>query len=165
MLSEWVKKALPMLALIFSSACMAAEHVTPMTSECIQNAAHRYSIHPDVLYAILLVEGGTVGRTSKPNSNGTYDIGPAQINSTHRSRLAALNISEEELRDNGCTNITVAAWHLSSVLTTDVLLTVTDQNSYLKAIALYHSATPKFNDIYAEKLRKAFAILYAGDKQ
>ncbi|MDH4602483.1 MULTISPECIES: lytic transglycosylase domain-containing protein [Pseudomonas syringae group] len=165
MLKEWAEALCLVGALIGSSFGIAAEHVTPMTSECIQKAASSYSIHPDVLYAILMVEGGTVGKNSKPNTNGSYDIGPAQINSMHRARLAALNISEDELRNNGCTNITVAAWHLSTVLTTDVLQSVTDQESYLRAIARYHSATPIYNEIYAGKLRAAFAVMYSGENK
>lgn len=142
---------------------MSSPKVTALSSSCIRAASQGYEVHPDILYAILLVEGGTVGANSKPNENGSYDIGPFQINSMHRSKLISMGISEEELRDNGCLNAAVAAWHLHSVLTPDVLGSVKDEDSYLSAIARYHSATPKYNLIYAKKLKAAFAYLYSQD--
>jgi hypothetical protein len=131
----------------------------------MQQTAKLYGIHVDVLYAILMVEGGTVGRDNKGNSNGTYDIGPFQINSMHRSAIAALGISEERLRNDGCVNAQVAAWHLKRTLTPEVLAGIHSKDDYLRAIALYHSATPKYNEIYAGKLLKAFDRIYASDKQ
>lgn len=135
----------------------------PLTAECINVASKRYGIHQDILYAILLVEGGSVGSNSKANTNGTYDIGLFQINSMHRKRFQALGISEEELRNDGCTNAIAAAWHLHGVLTLDVVKGIKTQDDYLRAIALYHSATPEFNRIYAAKLKKAFERLYASE--
>lgn len=145
-------------------AKQVASHVTPLTAQCIQRQAKRNGIHEDILFAILMVEGGTVGRDSKANGNGTYDIGPFQINSMHRDKVAQLGVSEEQLRNNGCINAAVAAWHLRRVLTPDVVANIRTEDDYLRAIALYHSATPKFNIIYAEKLRKAFNRLYASDQ-
>ncbi|NWD57113.1 lytic transglycosylase domain-containing protein [Pseudomonas veronii] len=135
----------------------------PLTAECMRFASQSYGIHQDILYAILLVEGGTVGRDSGANKNGTYDIGLFQINSMHRKTFESLGISEEELRDDGCTNTIAAAWHLKRVLTPEVLKDIRTQDDYLRAIALYHSATPEFNKIYAAKLRKAFERIYASD--
>lgn len=135
----------------------------PLTAECMKVASQSYGIHQDILYAILLVEGGSVGRDSKANKNGTYDIGLFQINSMHRKTFESQGISEEELRDDGCTNAIAAAWHLKRVLTPDVISEIKTQDDYLRAIALYHSATPEFNKIYAAKLRKAFERMYASD--
>lgn len=90
----------------------ASTFKVPLTATCLSEVAAAYQVHPDILLAILLVEGGTVGQVSRMNSNGTYDIGPFQINSTHRSALAAMHISEDELRNNGCTNAAVAGWLL-----------------------------------------------------
>lgn len=112
-----------------------------------------------------MVEGGTVGQDSKANKNGTYDIGLFQLNSIHRATFASMGISEEELRDNGCTNALAAAWHLNRVLTPEVLAGIKTQDDYLSAIARYHSATPEFNRIYAGKLRQAFYRIYASDKK
>lgn len=134
--------------------------IKPLTASCLVHAANSYAVHPDVLLAILMVEQGTVGKNSRANSNGTYDIGPFQINSMHRQRLAALGISEEELRNDGCLNAAVAAWQLRQVLTPEKESRISSADEYLSAIANYHSATPKYNAVYAQRLRDAFARIY-----
>lgn len=112
-----------------------------------------------------MVEGGTVGRDSRANSNGTYDIGLFQINSMHRKELASIGVDEQRLRNDGCVNAMVAARHLKSVITPSILANVRTQDDYLRMIANYHSATPRFNKIYADKLLKAFTKLYASDQK
>jgi len=148
-----------------ASAAPPKDTIVPLTADCIAAVSQAYEIHHDVLFAILLVEGGTVGKNSRANDNGSYDIGPFQINTIHLDAIANLGVSEAELRNNGCVNAEVAAWHLNRVLTPQVLANVTDDESYLRAIALYHSATPTFNKIYASKLRREFERLYAGNAQ
>lgn len=117
------------------------------------------------LLAILMVEGGTVGKNSRANSNGSYDIGPFQINSMHRKELRSIGVDEDTLRNNGCVNAMVAARHLMRTVTPQMLAGIRTQEDYLRVIANYHSATPKYNQIYADKLLKAFNKLYASDQQ
>lgn len=161
MVKALIKSALIVsAAFVLVSPASASPRAKPLTSSCLKSVAENYQIHPDVLLALLLVEGGTVGENSRANVNGSYDIGLFQINSIHRPALAALGVTEEQLRNDGCLNAAVAGWHLRRVLTPEVMANVTDDESYLRAIALYHSATPRFNEIYAGKLRTAFAYLY-----
>jgi hypothetical protein len=143
----------------------AAGPVRPLTTTCIERAAERYGVHIDVLLAILMVEGGTVGQNSRANSNGSYDIGPFQINSMHRKELQNIGVDEDTLRNNGCVNAMVAARHLMRTVTPQMLAGIRTQEDYLRVIANYHSATPKYNQIYADKLLKAFNKLYASDQQ
>lgn len=158
--------ALAFLALSIAALASTAHantssaQIKPLTTECLLTVANRYEIHPDVLLALLMVEGGTVGRNSRANQNGSYDIGLFQLNTIHLPALAALGVSEAELRNDGCLNAAVAGWHLRRVLTPKVMASITDDESYLRAIALYHSATPRFNEVYANKLRGAFTYLY-----
>ncbi|CAM5353604.1 hypothetical protein SSTU70S_05484 [Stutzerimonas stutzeri] len=149
------------LCLLGADAAASVDAKTPLTGECLKQVADTYSVHYDVLLAILLVEGGTVGQNSRANQNGTYDIGPFQINSMHRETLAQMGISEQALRNNGCVNAAVAAWHLRRTLTDKVMQGVVDEDSYLRAIARYHSATPEYNERYAGKLRAAFSYIYS----
>ncbi|WP_153785429.1 lytic transglycosylase domain-containing protein [Pseudomonas sp. EMN2] len=137
--------------------------VSPLTPGCIVTIAKRHQVHPDILFAILIVEGGTAGRDSRANSNGTYDIGLFQINSMHTGTFAAMGLSETVLRNNGCANAEAAAWHLNRVVTPAIQAGIKSEDDYLRAIARYHSATPKYNQIYADKLRKAFALMYRGE--
>lgn len=155
---KWV---LSLLALIPLES--HAQAIKPLTHQCLVEAATEYDVHPDVLMAILIVEGGTVGQNSKSNDNGSYDIGLFQINSIHLSRLKGFGVSEEQLRNDGCLNARVAAWHLSSVVTNATLANIKDEKSYLSAIAQYHSVTPKYNAIYATRLKNAFSYLYADE--
>ncbi len=155
---KWVLGLLALLSLVSQ-----AHAVTPLTHHCLVEAATEYDVHPDVLMAILIVEGGTVGQNSKANDNGSYDIGLFQINSMHLNRLKGFGVSEDQLRNDGCLNARVAAWHLSSVVTNDTLAKINDERSYLSAIARYHSFTPKYNAIYAQRLKNAFSYLYAAE--
>lgn len=137
----------------------------PLTAECLNRAAKSYSFHPDILLAILWVEGGSVGKNSRANKNGTYDIGPFQLNSMHRKTINDLGFTEEEVRNDGCVNVTIAAWHLRKILPPEKEAEIHDEDSYLSALANYHSATPEYNKIYAGKLKKAFEHFYDEDAE
>lgn len=150
------------MVILLAPVTLAAQ-LKPLTAECLNRAASAYSFHPDVLLAILWVEGGSVGKNSRANKNGTYDIGPFQLNSMHRQTMNNLGFSEEEVRNDGCINATIAAWHLRKILPPEKEAQIHDQESYLSAIANYHSATPEFNKIYAGKLKKAFEHFYNED--
>jgi|SRR5690554_2078411 len=162
MASAWVNGILISAALAVWPCQALAEPITPLTTSCLTAVSQHYGVHTDVLLALLIVEGGTVGRNSPANDNGTYDIGPFQINSIHLPTLARMGITETQLRNNGCVNAAVAAWHLRRVvMQPSVLRTINDSDSYLRAIARYHSATPQHNERYARLLRRAFNRLYA----
>ena len=81
----------------------------------------------------------------------------------HRKELASIGIDEQKLRNDGCVNAMVAARHLKKVITPKMLSNIRTQDDYLRMIANYHSATPKYNKIYADKLLNAFTKLYASD--
>lgn len=155
-----IKVLVIVLCLSITSLSQAA---TPLTNECLVQISKEYQVHPDIMLAILFVEGGTVGENSRANQNGSYDIGLFQINSMHLSTLKKFGITEEQLRNDGCTNARVAAWHLSSVVPKASLAKADDEDAYLSALARYHSVTPKFNAIYAKQLKKAFNYLYAAE--
>ena len=55
---------------------------------CITAAAKVYRLPPAVLVILLNVEGGSLGRVS-PNTNGTVDIGPIQVNEIWLPDVAA----------------------------------------------------------------------------
>lgn len=157
----WFKAILVTFLLGGSYHAYSDVPISPLTYQCILEVSQRYGIHTDVLLAILIVEGGTVGQNNRGNSNGSYDIGPFQINSIHLPELRRRGVSEAQLRNNGCVNAHVAAWHLQRVvMVPEVLRTIHDEESYLRALARYHSATPVHNQRYAELLRKAFKRLY-----
>ena len=82
---------------------------------CWQDAAQRYGISADLLYAVARVESNlnpqAVNR-SHLQRTGSYDIGLMQINSGHLRTLSRYGIQEADLFDP-CTNIRVGAWLLA----------------------------------------------------
>lgn len=119
---------------------------------CLLLAAQTYSVPPAVLLGIYQVEGGTVGKEVGPNDNGSYDIGPMQINTIWLPELAghwgvSQATARKWLRDDPCTNVGVAAWILRSNMdNTDDLAT---------AIAYYHSRTPVYGQAYKKRVVKS----------
>lgn len=119
---------------------------------CLLLAASTYSVPPAVLLGIMTVEGGAVGQEVGPNRNGTYDLGPMQINTIWIPELAEHwqvdeATAQEWVRDDGCVNINVAAWILRG--------RINKTGHLVKGIAHYHSATPKYGVPYANRVLDA----------
>jgi soluble lytic murein transglycosylase-like protein len=112
-------------------------------------AAQTYSVPPAVLLGIYQVEGGKVGQEVGPNDNGSYDLGPMQINTVWLPELAdrwGVNVhtARRWVRDDPCTNVGVAAWILRRHLN--------DTGNLAQAISNYHSKTPHFGKRYKKKV-------------
>ena len=115
---------------------------------CMLLASQTYNVPPAVLVGIYKVEGGKVGQEVK-NTNGSYDLGPMQINTIWLPLLAKKWGTSEEtarrwLRDDACTNVGVSAWILRSHLD--------ETKNITQAIAHYHSRTPKHGTRYRKKV-------------
>jgi hypothetical protein len=105
--------------------------LSPVTVECVLDAAKAQRIPLAGLVAIMAAEGGQVGRVAQ-NSNGTWDIGPGQINSSWLTRLAVHQVSEGVLLNNGCVNVLSAAWIFKQAL-------IEKNGDVWAAIGRYHS--------------------------
>jgi len=136
------------------------EMISPVTAECVSYAAKKFGFNEDIQYAILIVEGGTAGKTSPPNDNNSFDIGPAQINSIHLPALEKAGISQEMLTNNGCMNIYVQAHFIATAIRTAG--PIKTEEDYLYAIARYHSKTRSVAEKYVNKLQAAFRLIYQG---
>ncbi|MDD4615514.1 MAG: lytic transglycosylase domain-containing protein [Alphaproteobacteria bacterium] len=116
---------------------------------CIILAANTYKVPPAVMIGIMHVEGGRVGQEAGPNFNGTYDLGPMQVNTRWIPTLQRVwrvdaSTARSWVRDNGCVNVHVAAWILRQKLD--------GTGSLWGAIAAYHSLTPSKGIPYANKV-------------
>lgn len=115
---------------------------------CLMLAAQTYDVPPAVMVGIMKAEGGKVGQQVR-NTNGTYDLGPMQINTLWMPQLAkqwgvSKETAQKWVRDDACTNINVAAWILKGHL---------DETKDLKqAIAHYHSRTPHHGNRYRSRV-------------
>jgi len=123
-----------------------------VVATCLMLAAQNYNVPPAVMLGIMHVEGGRVGQAAGPNENGTYDLGPMQINTMWVKDLSSYwrvnyNVAYSMIKDDPCLNVNVAAWILRQRLNESGNLTL--------AIAHYHSKTPKFGYVYARKVISA----------
>jgi hypothetical protein len=115
---------------------------------CLLLAAQTYAVPPAVLLGIYQVEHGTVGQ-EVGNDNGTYDLGPMQINTVWLPQLSQYwgvseNTARRWVRDDPCTNVGVAAWILRNHMD--------ETGSLAQAIANYHSRTPLYGSAYKSKV-------------
>lgn len=115
-------------------------------------AAQTYSVPPAVLVGIYQVEGGKVGQEVGPNDNGSYDLGPMQINTIWLPELASrwgVNTATARrwVRDDPCTNVGVAAWIFSRHFN--------ETGNLAQAISHYHSRTSSYGTVYKKKVIQA----------
>lgn len=76
---------------------------------CFEEAGTMYGIAPRLLWSICKGESNFNPAAVNYNSNGSYDFGLMQINSSWAPTLRKKGISWEALADP-CTNVKVGAW-------------------------------------------------------
>ena len=86
--------------------------VEPGHGACLIYSAKAYKLPPTILLAILAVEGGATG-TKNVNNDGSYDHGPAQINTVREKEIAHFISGLEEVEDDTCVNLNVMAFLLA----------------------------------------------------
>lgn len=113
---------------------------TPVTAQCVVQAAKVEHVPLAGLASIMKVEGGVVGHVHK-NADGSMDFGPMQINSRWLPQLKRTGITRRELKNNGCVNVLVGAWVFAQQLQRH------PKHPWL-AIGLYHSHTKALSKQY-----------------
>ncbi len=116
---------------------------------CAVSAAIKYEIPANILLAVAETEGGKPGQWVK-NSNGTYDVGPMQFNTSYLRELKKYGILPQDVEQAGCYSYELAAWRLRGHLKKD-------KGDVWTRAANYHSRTPHYNSIYRDKLIKRAA--------
>lgn len=111
-------------------------------------AASTYQVPVPLITSVLEVEGGKVGAYST-NTNGSYDLGPMQINTIWLGTLAEKMGVEEDrivarLIYDPCFNIGVGTWILSTH--------IQDTGNFWQGVARYHSRTPHIGQRYAMRV-------------
>jgi len=119
--------------------------VVVVTENCITTAAETYHLSLTLFKGVLRTEGGGVGVVHW-NGNGTYDIGPAQINSTWLPRLLEAGINRDMVLNDGCLNVTIGAWILAQAMKGADPAQAAD---FWRHVGDYNSSTPHWNQRYA----------------
>ena len=121
---------------------------TKILAACLMLASQTYDVPPALLVGIYKAEGGKVGQEVK-NTNGSYDLGPMQINTLWLPELAkewgvTTETARKLVRDDACTNTKVAAWILREH--------INETQSLTQALQHYHSRTPKYGEKYKKRV-------------
>lgn len=136
------------LLLVFTGPASAdsRQSLRPITASCVMDAASRHGVPLAALIAILAVEGGEVGMIRR-NTNGSFDLGPGQINTIWLSEIRAAGVDPLDVLYDGCVNIDFAARILARQF--DLAADAID------AIGRYHSNTPSYKATYQRKIMAA----------
>ena len=119
--------------------------VTEARVMCSIEAAARYKLPADLIFAISLTEGGKAGTVSK-NKNGTFDLGFMQFNTSYLNTLKGYGIKESDVLASTCYPFHLAAWRINAHLEES------GPEDLLTKVAYYHSRTEKYNEIYQQRL-------------
>lgn len=115
---------------------------------CSLGAALAYDVPANILLAIAEKEAGKPGQWVR-NSNGSYDVGTLQFNTTYLRDLTRYGISATDVAAPGCFPFLLAAWRIRGHLQHD------GGDVWTRA-ANYHSRTPRYNAVYrADLMRRA----------
>ena len=125
-------------------AKVAFPPLRPLTADCVLDAAHSSGMPAAALFAILATEGGKTGEALS-NKNGTWDLGPFQVNTVHLNELAAMGISPDAVLRDGRVNAYAAAWLLRKEYRRT--------GNLWRAIGAYHSRTPHRRDAYIRRVK------------
>ena len=120
------------------------------TVECIMGAAAASDLPLAVLFGVLATEGGTPGEALR-NDNGTWDMGPFQINTCHVNELVAMGIDPATLLRDGCVGAYAAAWLLRKEYNRT--------GNLWEAVGSYHSRNPERRDAYIARVKSNLSRL------
>jgi hypothetical protein len=112
---------------------------------CSIGSALAYDVPVNIVLAVAQQEGGKPGQWVR-NTNGTYDVGPLQFNTSYLRELERYGITPKAVASPGCYPYQLAAWRLRNHLKNDA-------GDIWTRAANYHSRTPIYNAHYRLYLR------------
>ncbi len=121
----------------------------PVPPACVHAAAERYDIPVEILYSVVVVEGGRPGML-KRNKNGSYDMGVMQINTKTWGPKLYAYFPKKALIEDPCTSVYAGAYIIAKERAE------TKDGSIWRAVARYHSRNPKYQIPYLHKVRRIY---------
>ncbi len=129
-------------------------------ADCLEQAADRFGQNRDLLRSIAWNESHFHANAIHHNTDGSYDIGFMQINSTHLPWLKSRGINERALYDT-CINIWVGTYILTQF-----------QHKYgqtWRAVGAYGAGDKRNHDnaraAYATKIQRIYMSLHKKQQQ
>lgn len=151
--------AMPLLVSTFAHGIVPYPVPEPVVTECVSTASATYGVPELVIRAILKQEGGKVGTMSQ-NTNGSYDLGPMQINTINLSLISKKYpfLNWKHITYNPCINIMVGTWFLQQK--------IKNRGGVIwEGVGDYHSVTPSKRSVYLRsflghynKLKKQYGL-------
>jgi hypothetical protein len=132
-----------LLALLWPLVGQTGEAL-PERVMCSIAAAKYYRIPANILLAVAQQEGGKPGQWVR-NTNGTYDVGPMQFNTSYLRELSQYGITAQHVAAPGCYPFFLAAWRIRQHIEHD-------KGDIWTRAANYHSRTPVYNAKYRRDL-------------
>lgn len=131
-------------------------------NQCIVEVSEAYRVDPLLMRAIREHERGDIGKKN-PNTDGSWDLGPFQINTIHLPELwENFGITKHQVMHDPCINAAVAAWHLRNKIN-EV------GGDIWKGVAWYHSKTDHLGAVYqdyvVDKYRELQSIIIEIDER
>lgn len=114
---------------------------------CSVEAGLEFGVPAELIYAVSLNEGGRAGLAMR-NTNGTYDLGWMQFNTSYLRTLAPYGVRPEFAQEDSCYPWHLAAWRLRGHLEEEGRADFWTRGAY------YHSRTPSYNAVYRNRLIK-----------
>lgn len=122
-------------------------YINDIPISCINHSAVEFHVPASLIVSILSIERGATGTISR-NKNGTYDMGPMQINSSWLPTLKKHGYSANDIIYDACKNVHVGTWILAS--------NISKSNKVWNGIGNYHSHKSSLNYAYATKVKNIF---------
>lgn len=130
-----------------------------ISAKCVNVSARDYEINPFILLSVLKQESGGKTGIVSPNTNGTYDLGPAQFNTSSWAAIFQnkFSISRDALINNMCQAIRAMAYAVRTEI---------DKagGDIWKGIGNYHSRTPVHHQKYVKAVYAQYQRIIAKGK-
>jgi lysyl-tRNA synthetase class I len=107
---------------------------------CSIAAAQQYGLPANAILAVAEQEAGKPGQWVR-NTNGTFDLGALQFNTSYVRTLSKYGIQYEDVQAKGCYPYQLAAWRIRKHVQYD-------RGDFWTRVANYHSYTPVHNQRY-----------------